>query len=219
MNITLLCSDVAHPINAHIEKWMQRNNGPHQIALVRRKSELPGGDVLFLVSCTEIVQASDRQAYKACLVLHASDLPRGRGWSPHVWAIIDGAEQITLTLLEAEGRVDSGRIWKKITFHVPRHALWDEINEMLFNAEMELIDFAVAAFDRIKPLAQAAEIEPTYHRRRTPADSRIDPNLSIADQFNQIRVCDPRRFPAYFDLHGLRYKLIVEKMDGQSDCN
>lgn len=215
MKITLLCSDASHPVNAHLMRWMQKNNDRHQIALVRRKSELSSGDILFLVSCSEIIQAVDRLAYKATLVLHASDLPRGRGWSPHIWEIVNGAEQITVSLLEAEDKVDSGRIWKKITFPILKNALWDEINERLFSTEIELIDFAVEAFEWIEPQEQAKEIEPTYYRRRTPGDNRIDPCLSIADQFNQIRVCDPQRFPAFFELHGQRYKLILEKMDDQ----
>lgn len=217
MKITLLCSDEAHPVNAYLMEWIHKNRGRHQISLVRRKSTMPPGDILFLVSCSEIIQAVDRMAFKACLVLHASDLPRGRGWSPHVWEIINGADQITVSLLEAEDRVDSGRIWKKITFPVPKHALWDEIDERLFTAEIELIDFAIEAYERIEPHPQTEDNFPVSYRRRTPEDSRLDPNLSIADQFNQIRICDPRRFPAFFELHGQRYKLILEKMDGQPD--
>jgi methionyl-tRNA formyltransferase len=56
----------------------------------------------------------DRAKYDSSLVLHASDLPAGRGWSPHIWAITNGAESVTLSLLEAEDQVDSGRIWKKM---------------------------------------------------------------------------------------------------------
>lgn len=56
---------------------------------------------------------------------------------PHIWAITNGAESVTLSLLEAEDKVDSGRIWKKMILAIPRHALWHEINESLFNAEID----------------------------------------------------------------------------------
>lgn len=185
----------------------------HQVELVRKKSELSGGDILFLISCSEIVGSADRSAYRATLVLHASDLPRGRGWSPHIWQLIEGAGEITLSLLEAEDKVDSGRIWKKLKFPVPKHALWDEINARLFDAEIELIDFAVSEFEQIRPTAQDLTIEPSYYARRTPTDSQVDPSQSIASQFDRIRVCDPNRFPAFFELHGKKYKLILEKID------
>ena len=47
------------------------------------------------------------------LVLHASDLPDGRGWSPHVWDVISGKSSLTLSLINAEDSVDTGHIWKK----------------------------------------------------------------------------------------------------------
>lgn len=213
MRISLLCSDENHPVNSYLKKWIEYNNSTHHIELIRKKRELSGGDILFLVSCSEIVDASDRSAYLACLVLHASDLPKGRGWSPHIWQILDGAEEITLSLLEAEDKVDSGRIWRKLQIPIPKHALWDEINSSLFKAEMALIDHAVRNFGRLIPKIQDANIEPNYYPRRKPSHSKIDPTLSIASQFNQLRVCDPSRFPAFFELEGCRYKITLEKLN------
>lgn len=213
MRISLLCSDEQHPVNVYLKRWISAKQEIHQVELVRKKRDLSGGDILFLISCSEIVGDADRAAYGATLVLHASDLPRGRGWSPHIWQLIDGAEEITLSLLEAEDKVDSGRIWKKLKFLVPKHALWDEINAGLFSAEIELIDFAVNEFSQIRPNSQDPSIEPCYYPRRTPADSQIDPSQSITSQFDRIRVCDPNRFPAFFELHGIKYKLILEKID------
>ena len=213
MRISLLCSDSRHPVNKYLNEWMGSQGETHNIELVRHKSELSGGDILLLISCTEIIEAKTRAAYKAALILHASDLPQGRGWSPHIWELVEGAESITISLLEAEDKVDSGRIWKKLNLAVPRHALWNEINDLLFQAEIELIDFAVREFETIKPIDQDPTIEPTYYPRRSPLDSQIDPWKSIACQFDKIRVCDPDRFPAFFTMHGKTYKLILEKLD------
>lgn len=213
MRISLLCSDEQHPVNEYLKRWMAAQRGIHKVELVRKKSELSGGDILFLISCAEIVGATNRSAYRATLVLHASDLPRGRGWSPHIWRLIEGAEEISLSLLEAEDKVDSGRIWKQLDIPIPKHALWDEINAHLFNAEIKLIDFAVNEFGQVSPTMQNPAIEPSYYPRRTTDDSQIDPLQSIASQFDRIRVCDPNRFPAFFELHGKKYKLNLEKTD------
>lgn len=214
MKITLLCSDPNHPVNKYLLSWIAANESKHEISLVRSKKALTGGEILFLISCSEIIGAIERAAYNATLVLHASDLPKGRGWSPHIWQIIGGAEQVTLSLLEAEDAVDSGRIWHQIKFPVPKHALWNEINDQLFSAELVLMDFAVEQFESVTPLPQRSDIEPTYFPNRKPVDSRIDPHTTIASQFDQIRVCDPERFPAYFELHGFSYKLTLEKIGG-----
>ncbi|MFN4238225.1 MAG: formyltransferase family protein [Vogesella sp.] len=213
MKISVLCSDKNHPVNSYLEKWVEQKRSLHQIELVRRKKDLSGGDILFLISCAEIVDATDRAAYQSTLVLHASDLPRGRGWSPHIWNIIEGAEEVTLSLLEANDKVDTGRIWKKMSFPVPKHALWHEINASLFEAEIQLMNYAVDEFHTVEPVEQDLSVKSNYYRLRTPADSEIDPHKSLASQFDVVRVCDPNRFPAFFELHGKKYKLILEKYD------
>lgn len=215
MKITVLCSDAAHPINPYLEQWIASVQPSMAIELVRRKKEISSGDLLFLVSCSEIITAQDRSGYGASLVLHASDLPKGRGWSPHIWELSQGAEAITLSLLEAEDKVDTGRIWKKVHIPVPRHALWDEINHLLFRAEIDLMEFAIENFGAIIPEPQPSELPATYYPKRVPADSRIDPTKSIAEQFDLIRVCDTNRFPAYFEHLGHKYFLRIEKSNEQ----
>lgn len=216
MRISLLCSDPTHPVNDYLNRWIAANSSAHDISLVRSKADLPGGDVLFLVSCSEIIRDTDRLAYGTCLVIHASDLPLGRGWSPHIWEIVNGARKITVTLLEAADSVDSGRIWKKISFAVQPHALWNEINSDLFQVEVDLINYAVENYQSIQPVDQSSLIAPTYYRRRSPEDSRIDPTKSLASQFDLLRVCDPKRFPAFFELDGHVYKLTLERVSGEA---
>jgi len=211
MKITLLCTDAEHPVNQYLKAWMDTQQGFHDVSLVQSKRDLTTGDILFLVSCSEIIDATVRDKYSTTLVLHASDLPKGRGWSPHIWEIVNGAEAITVSLLEAEDKVDSGRIWNKLNVPVPKHALWDEINQLLFEAEIELINYAVQNFAVASPLGQKTTDEASYYPKRTPANSRIDVSKSIAEQFDLIRVCDPNRFPAYFEHLGIRYTLKLEK--------
>jgi methionyl-tRNA formyltransferase len=215
MKITLLCSDASHPVTPFLKRWMQVQEGVHTVELVQEKRQLVGGDILFLISCSEIITNKDRAKYLVSLVLHASDLPKGRGWSPHIWSLVEGAEVITLSLLEAEDKVDSGKIWQKIKISIPKHALWNEINHQLFEAEVELMDFAVRNFGSINPSVQIGTEQATYYPKRTPANSRIDVDKSIAEQFDLIRVCDPQRFPAYFEHMGQRYTLKLEKSNEQ----
>lgn len=213
MNITVLCTDAAHPVNSYLDAWIKGVADRHSIRLVRSRSELSSGDFLFLVSCAEIIKAKHRNNFRHTLVLHASDLPSGRGWSPHVWEVVQGSGSITLSLLEAEDKVDTGRIWLKTQIPVDKTALWDEVNHQLFKAEINLMDEAVDRHDKIEPYDQSPDIEPTYFRKRTPMDSQLDPEQNIVDQFNLLRMCDPMRYPAWFELYGQKYRIIVEKMD------
>ena len=186
----------------------------HIIDLVFDKSELVGGNILFLVSCGQMIRDTERAKYNATLVLHASDLPRGRGWSPHVWSILDGAKQITVSLLEAAEPLDSGPIWLKTTFALEGHELLDEINSKLFEAELHLMSEAVESFGHIKPYHQVGD-PCEYMKKRTPEDSRIDPNKSIAEQFNLLRIVDFHRYPAFFEYQGIKYLIKIEKITNE----
>jgi methionyl-tRNA formyltransferase len=212
MNISILITSIEHPINAYIDKWVEKNKS-HQISVIHSKKELISGDILFLISCSDIVSKLERDKFKKTLVIHASDLPHGKGWSPYVWEIINGATNITVSLLEAEDKVDTGDIWKKVNVVISKTALFSEINELIFNLELKLMDFAIENYNTIKPEKQS-NIDSTYWSKRSPKDSEININKAISEQFDLIRVCDPKRFPAYFYKDGVRFNITIEKSNG-----
>lgn len=213
MKVTLLCSDFNHPVYPYLSAWQEEHKDIYSISIVSKVSEIKvPGDILFLISCSEIVSLDTRKMFDYTLVLHASDLPQGRGWSPHIWDVVSGKKGLTLSLLNAEDSVDTGDIWQKKHIKLNGNELYDEINALLFEAEIELITWACKNISTKKPKPQKSG-EKSYYPKRTPADSRLDVNKSIKEQFNLLRVCDPNRYPAFFELNGQRYKLIVEKYD------
>lgn len=213
MELTLLITDVRHPIVPHLREWQAWAQAQgHGVELVHDRAGLRGGDILFLVSCAQIIGAADRARYRATLVLHASALPDGRGWSPHVWAILAGESRITVTLLEASDGIDTGPVWLQCHFRLEGHELLPEINALLFNAELSLMTQAVERFSSIRPQPQLPATHPPL-RRRTPEDSRLDPMKSLAEQFDLLRVADAERYPAFFEFRGHRYVLKIVKED------
>ena len=216
MKISILCTNSDHPVINYLRLWRDKMTAnDHFVSLVYDKADLLGGDILFLVSCSQLIRDTERSKYKATLVLHASDLPKGRGWSPYVWTILGGVNQITVSLLEATEPLDSGAIWLKKTFNLEGHELLDEINTKLFESELYLMTQAVEKFDDIKPTPQVGEIG-KYMRKRTPEDSRIAIDKTIVEQFNLLRVADPERYPAFFEYKGVKYLIKIEKVNSET---
>ncbi|MCK9201492.1 MAG: hypothetical protein M0P59_08290 [Gallionella sp.] len=215
MKISILCTDPNHPVVNNLREWTDEvSRKGHDVSLVFDKAELQGGDILFLVSCSQLIRDAEREKYKATLVLHASDLPKGRGWSPYIWSILGGANIITVSLLEASDPVDSGAIWLKTTFALEGHELLPEINAKLFAAETRLMTQAIERFESIEPVRQEGDPGP-YMTKRSPADSKLDPYRTIAEQFNLLRVVDSKRYPAFFDYQGMRYLIKIEKVENE----
>lgn len=204
MRVTVLCSDWASHIWPKLERWCDEMG----YSLVSSKEDAAGGELLLLISCTEIVERGIRDRYQKTLVIHESDLPLGRGWSPFAWQILEGRNEITVSLIEAAEKVDSGAIWKqeKLTFRGVE--LSPELNEVRDRARIRLAQWAIDNFGAVTAREQVGF--PTYYPRRTPADSRIDPHRSIAEQFDLLRICEPR-FPAFFHLRGARYEIELRK--------
>ncbi|MCJ8339784.1 MAG: UDP-glucuronic acid dehydrogenase [Pseudomonadales bacterium] len=213
IKISFICSDFSHPVYPVLVDWIKQQHQRYDIQLVESAKLLrEQGDFLFLVSCSELISSSVTARFSHALLLHASDLPNGRGWSPHIWEVINGANFITLTLLEVEDSVDTGRIWCQKRIEISRNDLYDEINQKLFAAEIELIEKSITQWDEIIPQVQDDSKSTHYYKKRTPEDSRMDISDSLENQFNLLRVCDPDRFPAFFEYNGQRYTLKLEKV-------
>ena len=213
MKITILCTNKNHPIYSVLKEWVSKNIDNHVLQLSDEVEISLEGDILFIVSSSQIISKDIRDRYKKCLVLHAGDLPKNRGWSPHIWEILRGASDITLTLLDAEDKVDSGAIYLKKNISIPKHLIWNEINCILFKEEIAMMEFFIKNYHKIKSKPQNEFLTPTYCKKRKPEDSKLDPKKNIEEQFDLIRTCDPDRYPAYFDLNGFRYKIKIEKLN------
>jgi len=214
MKITILCSDILHPVFSYLTRWRDLQTA-HFVTIISDASEAVGpGDILFLVSCSEMVKKHVRDKFRHTLVLHAGDLPKGRGWSPHIWEILNGSNELTLSLLSAEDGVDRGPIWKKIKIQLNGYELYSEINHKLFEAELKMLDYACENIDLSKPKEQL-EVDATYYKKRVAGDSELDINKSIKSQFNLLRVCDQKRFPAFINIDGHKYNVHITRDSGE----
>ena len=214
MKITIICSDKNHPVIKFLAQWTDDNLKNHDIQIVTSKNEIKSGDVLFLISCTEIIELDIRKRFSKTLVIHESDLPKGRGWSPISWLILEGKEEIPITLLEAIDKVDAGPIWKKCFVKLEGHELFDEISKKVYTEKIKLIDFAIGNFDCITSYQQD-DSEATYYPRRTSNDHEIDVKESISEQFEKFRISDKNRYPCFFYFRDHKYKIFLEKMDDE----
>lgn len=213
MKVCILCDSISHPVIPYLKEWQERRKSDVDIEVVHDKEGLKGGDLLILVSCGQIITREYRDRFRRSLVIHASDLPLGRGWSPHIWQVLEGKKEITVSLLEAEDKVDTGRICHQLNIKIENTDLYDDINRKLFDIEIKLMDYAVDNFNSLEFYEQKRDVRPTYYPKRTPLDSELDINKTLKEQFDLLRVCDPERFPAFFIIDGKKIKVKLERYE------
>jgi len=146
---------------------------------------------------------------KCNIVIHESNLPNGKGWSPLTWQILEGKNEIPITLFEAVEEMDSGDIYLKDIIKFEGHELCNEIKDKQGKKTNELILKFVEKYNNIKGEPQIGTS--TYHERRRPENSELDINKTISEQFNLLRVCDNNKYPAFFIINKQKYIIKIKK--------
>ncbi|MFY0593239.1 hypothetical protein [Roseivirga sp.] len=185
----------------------QLNAKGHTANLIHKHKEVVEGDVLCLLSCERIFKKLELNRFN--LVMHESDLPKGKGWSPVSWQVLEGLREIPITLFEAAASVDSGVIYMKDYIYLDGTELISEIKHMQGVASQNVI---LKFLDEM-PEGTEQVGESTFYERRTAADSELDTTKSIEEQFNLLRICDNERYPAFFVKNGIKYILKIYKDD------
>jgi UDP-2,4-diacetamido-2,4,6-trideoxy-beta-L-altropyranose hydrolase len=179
----------------------------HEVRWVHNPAEVECGDAAFFLSLSKIVPPEILRRNAHNLVVHESALPQGRGWSPLTWQILEGKSEVPVSLIEAASHVDAGEIYAQRVLRFDGSELVGELRTAQAQATSELCGEFVARYPFICAQGRPQVGEPSYYPRRGPADSRLDPDKSIREQFNLLRVADPERYPAFFELGGQRYQI------------
>ena len=91
--------------------------------------------------------------------------------------------------------------------------IFEEINKILFESEIYLINQALENSHNIEPYQQEIRDGLKTYKKRKPEDSKLDINKDIKSQFDLMRIADPNRYPAFFIIHGRKYKIKLEQYE------
>lgn len=186
----------------------------HTVHFVGNQADIVDGDCAFFLGCEKLVSAEKMKKNTHNIVIHESALPQGKGWSPLTWQILEGKNDIPITLFEAEEAVDSGVIYLEDIVKFEGHELNEELKHAQGLATIALVKRFVKEYPTIRGREQTGE--ESFYPRRRPKDSELDVQQSIASQFNLLRVVDNERYPAFFNYRGHRYVLKIYKDDEQT---
>lgn len=123
--------------------------------------------------------------------------------------ILEGASTIPITLFEATAELNAGPIYMQQQIELQGHELVEEWRPLQAELTFEL---CLTWFDPYRVVVAAAQPqhgEASDYRRRRPADSQLDPERSLAEQFDLLRVVENQRYPAFFPWRGRRYIIHV----------
>jgi len=195
-------------MNSHlggIKKALEERG--HSVAACSSHAEVPEGDIAFFLSCERIISQDTMKKNRHNIVIHASDLPKGKGWSPLTWQVLEGRDRIPVSLFEAVAKVDAGPIYLKGHVELEGHELIDEMRAKLAAVIQDMVVRFVDSYPNLRSEQQAGA--ETFYKKRAPKDSELDADKPIKEQFSLLRVVDNERYPAFFQYKGRKYVLKI----------
>ncbi len=214
LRIHFLTSDGSW-ILPHVERLVKHTQATgHESQRIAHHEDLAPGDLLFILGYLRILPDDCLDLHDRNLVVHESDLPKGRGHSPMSWQILEDARQIPFCLFEAVSEVDAGPIYDRRMLHLEGtevHHEWRELQGLL--TVRMVLDF-VDQYPEVTAEPQSGE--PTYFERRTRENDEIDGDEPFRRAFHKIRVCDPDEYPAWFEYEDRKFTVHVEPLEEET---
>ena len=167
--------------------------------------------IAFYLSYTKIVPENFIKKTFQSLVVHASELPKGKGFSPWVWQILEGKNNIPVCLFQMDKELDAGDIFDMKYLFLQGFELLEEIRVALAGLIKELIIEYLQKTE--KPIGIKQVGESTFYRKRNILDSELDVSKCIAEQFNLLRIVDNESYPAFFKFQNKKYTIKIERVN------
>lgn len=179
--------------------------------IVYSPDELSSGWLSFILGYTRILPADILNRFEHNLVVHESALPKGKGFAPMTWQILEGKKIIPVCLFEAVDAPDAGPIWIRDSIELSGYELCAQWRELQGQKTVDMCMRFVDEYEHLEPEPQSGE-DSCYARRR-PSDSQLDVERPISEQFNLLRTTDNDHYPAFFYYGQQKYILKIEKVD------
>lgn len=209
--IISIVTDQSSWINSRIKAFVSDIQArQHIVKLFYHHEELSKGDICFIISYSKIIPKSFLDVHSNNVVIHESELPKGKGWSPMTWQILEGKTSIPFTLFEASAEgVDAGVIYIRDNIFLEGNELVDEWRDKQAEKTFEM---SLRFLDNYQYYSEHFETQSgpdSFYRKRTVIDSELDINSSLFDQFNLLRVVDNEKYPAYFIKDGKKFIIKI----------
>ena len=166
--------------------------------------------IVFILSYHSLIEEEYLKLHKHNIVIHESDLPKGKGWAPMSWQVLENKDNIVFSMFEAGLGIDDGNIYMRQSLQLTGNELNAELRykQAQFSINM-CIEFIENYTNYKNPLKQKGN--ETFYKKRTKEDSELDINKTINEQFNLLRIVDNKDYPAFFYKNNKKYLIKIEE--------
>lgn len=142
------------------------------------------------------------------IVMHAAELPQGRGWAPIYYTFIEQKKEYVISGILAANEVDTGSIIVRARF--PMEAGFTASFIRMIDEELSLL--LIARILKQWPEGNPAGVKQSgtgsYHARRYPRDSEVDISKPLETLIPHLRGVESKS-PAFFFYNNVKYLIEI----------
>ena len=199
--------------NIWFEKYLKNYNfkldNKYFFKISKNPHKITKQDLVFPLSYTKILSEEFIKKNGLILIVHASKLPKDKGFAPVQNQILKNKNKIYISLIKADKKVDCGPIYLTDFFTLADTDLSEEIRFKQGKAVLKIIKKFLVKYPKVKCVDQKGR--GNFNKRRKSADSELNINKSIKSQFNLLRVCDNEQYPSFFKYKKHKYIIKIYK--------
>lgn len=137
-----------------------------------------------------------------CYFIHESPLPEGRGHAPIQWTIENNRPNFTLSLFKVLPGVDDGGIVYQHNVGIDN---FDSVNTIEKKRQQGIIECFNVFLEELKEgiiVIRKQTGKSSYYKKRSPQDSKLTSITNLSQFWQELRMCDNEKYPAFFELEG-----------------
>ncbi len=177
--------------------FQEIKNLNYPVSLARKHSEVKKGDILFILGCKNLLNKSVLIKNKFNLVIHESNLPKGKGMNPVSNQILKNKKKIICSMFNATQKMDSGPIVLKDSFKVKRDDFYEDWR---FKQGMTTVKMCLKFLSLKRIVLKKQKGKPTFFKKLNNKMFEINVNSSIKKQHQILQAADFKKFVPFFKI-------------------
>ena len=147
------------------------------------------------------------------IFFHETPLPEGKGNAPIQWTILNKKHNLTITAFKAVEAMDGGDYVYQYNISVSKTDTLETLNRKRATGIKRCLESIIEELEQGCLVSRKQSGESSVSPKRTPKDSGLDPNETLMNLWDNIRVCHNDDYPAFFIVDGKKVILRYEVVD------
>ena len=168
-------------------------------------------DIFVETGVYSVIPANILSKPRICsLGFHETPLPEGKGWAPIRWTLENNKKHLVVSLYQLSEKLDDGGIVYQVNVPISKEDHYSTLETKRQEGIKQCFDLFLDELSQGFFVARPQTGQECFSRRRYKHSSELNTKKTLEDLWDDIRVCDVKKYPPYFIIGNLKVVLNYE---------